>query len=170
MVSHEIEIIKNLFEGLVELDEELGIIPAMARRWRVSEDGKTYHIELREGLHWSDGTKLTAHDFVFAWHRNIDPALGAAASHRLHVIADINSSTSVKNTDDKSIAVFAIDDRTLQVKLKTPYHYFPYLLAEPITYPLPTHIIQTKGSNWSKSANLVCNGPFSARRRRRRRR
>lgn len=154
------EIIKDLFEGLVELDTELNVIPAMARRWQVDEGGRRYRFELRPNLKWSDGAPLTAHDFVFAWRRNLDPKTGAGMAYQLYAVRGAEEFHGGQKTDPASIAIRAIDELHLEIRLKTPAGYFLYLLADPITFPQPAHAVGAKGDDWSTPANLVCNGPF----------
>ncbi len=57
----------NAFEGLLRLDEKNEAQPALAESYDVSDDKLTYTFHLRDGLQWSDGTPLTASDFVFSW-------------------------------------------------------------------------------------------------------
>ncbi|NJN95524.1 MAG: hypothetical protein HC875_16145 [Anaerolineales bacterium] len=154
------EIIKNLFEGLTELDTELNIIPAVARRWHVDETGQNYQFELRSGLKWSDGTPLTAHDFVFAWRRNLHPDTVAAFAQQLYVVQGAEDFHQGRRSDPASIAIRALDDLTLEITLTAPTPYFPYLLATSITFPQPAHIVQVNEAGWMKLENLVCNGPF----------
>lgn len=66
----------DLFEGLVWLDGNGSVQPAQAKSWKISDDGKQIVFTLRENLRWSDGSPLTAEDFVFAWQRAVDPATG----------------------------------------------------------------------------------------------
>lgn len=159
-VADEAEIIDHLFEGLVELDTELNIIPALARRWHVSQGGTRYHFELRPNLRWSDGAPLTAHDFVFAWQRNLRPEVGAGIAHLLYSVIGAEEFHRGQSTDPHTIAIRAVDDLNLEITLKLPTTYFPYLLASSITYPQPAHAVRVDEANWASSENLVCNGPF----------
>ena len=154
------EITEDLFEGLVGLDTELNIIPALASRWDILDEGKTYRVELRPNLKWSDGHPLTAHDFVFAWRRNLAPQTQAGMAYQLFVVEGAEAFNQQGEDEGDTLGIQAINDSTLKITLKSSIAYFPYLLALPITYPLPAHRIQTLGENWSKPEHLVCNGPF----------
>lgn len=67
------EVIWNMFEGLVSLHPQtLEPLPAIAERYELSEDKKTYTFHLRESK-WSDGKAFTAHDFEWTWKRVLDP-------------------------------------------------------------------------------------------------
>ncbi|MFQ5612637.1 MAG: ABC transporter substrate-binding protein [Anaerolineae bacterium] len=154
------EIIKDLFEGLVELDTELNVIPALARRWQIYDGGNRYRFELRRNLKWSDGAPLTAHDFVFAWRRNLDPKTGAGLAYQLYGVRGAEAFHQGQTTDPDSVAIKALDDFNLEITLNVPTGYFPYLLDASITFPQPAHQIRARGNDWSKPEHLVCNGPF----------
>jgi oligopeptide transport system substrate-binding protein len=66
-------IIEQLFEGLVKSDKNGTIIPASAESWTISEDKKVITFYLRKNLKWSDGSKVTANDFVYSFQRLVDP-------------------------------------------------------------------------------------------------
>ncbi|MGB8316222.1 MAG: ABC transporter substrate-binding protein, partial [Aestuariivirga sp.] len=65
----EANILRDLFTGLVTEDVEGGVIPGVAESWTISPDGKVYTFKLRNDAKWSDGSPVTASDFVFAWRR-----------------------------------------------------------------------------------------------------
>ena len=64
----------QLFDRLVEAWPERTIVPSLAERWEISDDGLRYVFHLREGLTWSDGEPLTARDVEFGIKRVLDPA------------------------------------------------------------------------------------------------
>ena len=154
------QIIINLFEGLVEVDSEWNIIPAVARRWSVEDEGKRYLFALNPHLRWSDGQPLTAHDFVFAWQRNLNPSTPAGLAHQLYVVAGAEEYHQGHTHNATAVGIQALDDYTLAITLKSPVNYFLYLLAESITFPQPQHAIKNKGNQWCKPEYLVCNGPY----------
>jgi ABC-type transport system substrate-binding protein len=94
---------------------------------RVSSDGLQYLFMLREGARWSDGAPLTADDFVFAWQR-----LREEGHVTAFLMDDVESAT-------------ALDDWTLEVRLREPRNYFPYVLATTPAYPWPRHICDAAG-------------------------
>ncbi len=158
--SGDAEIIRDLFEGLVELDTDLNVIPALARRWNVDQTGQLYRFELRPGLRWSDGTILTAHDVVFAWRRNLDPTTGAGLASSLLIVEGGEAFYTGASSDPTTIGIHALDDQTLEVTLAMPAGYFLYLLDHPITYPQPRHIFDQYGIESFTPQNIVCNGAF----------
>ena len=133
---------EHLFRGLLMIDSELNVVPAMADNMRVSNDGLAYLFRLREGVKWSDGQPLTAEDFAFAWQ-----SMREEQARTAFLMEDVESAE-------------ALDDRTLEIRLREPRSYFPYLLAQPWAFPWPRHICQKLGEDWRKPENLVGNGPF----------
>nr|MBA3532119.1 AAA family ATPase [Ardenticatenales bacterium] len=159
-VGGEAKIVEELFEGLVELDMELNVLPAVARRWRVDQEGRCYRFELRPALRWSDGQPLCAHDFVFGWRRTLDPQTDSVVAHLLYIVEGAEAFHQGQVTDPATIGIRAVDDLTLEITLRAPSAYFPYLLADPSTYPQPAHLIAAKGDAWHEVGTLVGNGPF----------
>jgi len=152
--------VKDLFEGLVELDGDLNVVPALARRWSIGEDGLSYRFELRAGLRWSDGAPLTAHDLVFALRRNLRPATGAGQAYRLYDLAGAQAFHEGASDNPDTIGARAISAQIVELRLAAPTTYLLYLLADAISYPQPQHLIERVGADWSTPAKLVCSGPF----------
>ena len=71
--THESWILNHLFTGLLAYDEEGNLVPGMAEMPEISEDGLHYTFKIKDGMKWSNGDPLTAHDFEFAWLRVLDP-------------------------------------------------------------------------------------------------
>lgn len=157
------EIVSNLFEGLVELDDEWNVIPALARRWEVDEGGRRYRFQLRPEARWSNGEPLTAHDFIFAWRRNLDPETGAGMAYQLYLVEGARAFHQGKEADPETVGVRALDDLTLEIRLRAPANYFLYLLAFHVTFPQPASVVTAKGEVWGEPEELVSNGPFRVR-------
>ncbi|NIS80066.1 MAG: AAA family ATPase [Anaerolineales bacterium] len=152
--------IKNLFSGLVELGKGWDIIPDVAHRWEISEDGCTYLFHLRDDVVWSDGTQVTAEDFLYTWRRTLDPAAEDCLA-LTNLLFDIKGARAyhtgeISNPDQVGIRV--IDEMTLEVELIKPASYFLHLLAN--QYPIPQHIVEACGEAWTDVRNIVTNGPF----------
>lgn len=118
----------------------------------VGDDGKvTYTYTIKEGLKWSDGEALTAHDFEFAWKRAASTALGADYGYMFEV---------VDGYADDAINVTATDDRTLVVVLSNSINYWNELLAFPTYYPVREDIVADEA--WATDpSTYVCNGPYT---------
>lgn len=160
--SPEGKILDNLFEGLVNLDNNtLEVTPGVAESWSISKDGLTYTFNIRKNAKWSDGKKLTAHDFVYSWARALSPALASEYAYQLHYIKNGAEFTSGKVKDVKKLGVKAKDDHTLVVTLNNPTAFFLKLTAFRTLYPVPKHVIEKhKDAEWTKEGNMVSNGPF----------
>ncbi len=154
----EANIVGDLLMGLTAFDPAARPIPGAATRWDVSPDGKTWTFHLRPHL-WSDGTPVTAHDFVFAWERLLDPKTGAFYAYNLWVIKNAHA-ISAHKLPPSALGVDAPDDGTLVVRLEHPAAYLPELLTHETAYPLPRHVVIAKGTGWSKAENFVGNGAY----------
>jgi oligopeptide transport system substrate-binding protein len=163
----DINIIKQLFRGLLWYDEDLGVIPAAAKEvpttenGGISEDGLTYTFELRDDLVWSDGEPLTAGDFEYALKRLFDPEAGGQGYYYTFYINIVGSeaySTGEGSADD--IGVTAVDDTTLEIQLNTVQPTLLQLLALWPAYPVRQDVIEEHGEAWTEAGNLIGNGPF----------
>ena len=152
-------LVGQIFEGLVEIDAASGIIPALASRWDVSEDGKRYTFHLRQRRNWNDGQPITAGDFEYAWKRNLSLGSESPAALLLNVVENARSFAEGK-VDVDSLGIKAVDNLTLEVRLETPAAYFPQLLTHAVTYPLPRWAIEGDRKPWASGENFVSNGPY----------
>lgn len=159
-LSSEAQIAFQLFAGLTEFDPELNLIPHVARSWQVLDGGVRYLIHLRDDLRWSDGTSLRAADFEWAWKRNLRISQGEYPAKALDDIVGAREYRERRHDDPERVGVRALDDATIEVRLASPVAYFPYLLALPITFPLPRAAIEQFGDDWWLPEHFVGNGPF----------
>ena len=157
---NQFEISKTLFVGLVEYDRESNILPRLARSWQVLDGGRRYLFHLREDALWSDGKPVTAHDFEWAWKRNLAPGAGEYPSSLLDDVLGARAYRLGQNPDPGSVGVRALDPWTLEVQLESPLAYFIYLVALPVTYALPRHVVEKYGQDWWLPPQGVYSGPF----------
>ena len=152
--------IQHAFEGLATRDKNNHIIPGVAESWDISEDGLTYTFHIRDNAKWSDGQKVTAEDFVYAWQRAVDPITACEYAYQFEPVLnamDINSGK--KPVTD--LGVKAIDEKTFEVKLAAPTAYFLELAAFPTFYPIRKDVVEENGDNWTLSPETyIGNGPF----------
>lgn len=156
----ENRIVGDLFEGLVTEDRQASPIPGMALRWEISADGLTYTFHLRAAK-WSDGAAVTAHDFVFALRRLMDPRTAANYAYLQYPIRGAEAVNSV-DLPVEQLGVAALDERTLRIELENPTPYFLGALTHWTAYPVPRHILVTHDDDWVKPENIVSNGPYKA--------
>lgn len=164
----EARILNALFEGLVRLNQDtLQPEPAAAREWTVDSSGRVYTFHLRPDGCWSDGTPVTAADFMFAYRRILTPALGSPYAAMLHVLKGAAAYNSGAEDDFDSVGIRAPDSHTLVIELSSPTPYFLSLLSHFAWFPVPRHVvlehgaIDQRGSRWTRPGNFVGNGPFT---------
>jgi oligopeptide transport system substrate-binding protein len=152
---------RMLFEGLVVPDPKtLAPTPGQAYRWEISPDGLTYTFHLRPGLVWSDGTPLTARDFVYSWRRVLRPETASRSASLMYAIRNGEAFNKGTLKDESQVGVAAPDDSTVVATLESPTAYFLFLTQFYTYVPVPQHAIETFGPRWTLPANMVGNGPF----------
>jgi ABC-type oligopeptide transport system substrate-binding subunit/class 3 adenylate cyclase len=136
-----IQVCMQLFDRLVEAWPERTIVPSLAERWEISDDGLRYVFHLREGLTWSDGTPLTAHDVEFGIKRVLDPESPGSSVAIYFALEDGEDTYLGRNTDWDTVGVRALDDRTVEFRLSAPAPYFMSVMNRPDGGPQPRHAI-----------------------------
>lgn len=149
----------DLFEGLVTADAHGRIIPGAAERWEISEDRLIYTFHLRPDGKWSDGTKVTAADFVFAWRRLLSPALGSRYAFFLWPVKNAEA-VSKGTAPPDALGAEAVDDLTLRVRLSAPTSYFLAALQHPCTYALSQANVKRYGDDFIRPGKLASNGAY----------
>ena len=121
----ESNILRDLFEGLIGEDASGNLVPGVAEKWEVSDDGKIYTFHLRDNAKWSNGEPVTADDFVYAWQRAVNPATGGEYAFILYPVKNAEAIASGQEKNLEALGIKALDGRTLQVELNYPTPYFP---------------------------------------------
>jgi oligopeptide transport system substrate-binding protein len=156
----EANILRDLFMGLTTEDANGDATPGAAESWTVSTDGKVYTFKLRKDDMWSDGTPVTANDFVFAWRRLLDPATGSEYASMGFPVLNAEDINGGKKKGEE-LGVKAVDDNTLEVTLKGPTPYFLEMLTHQAMYPVSKANVEKFGNDFVKPGNLVSNGAFT---------
>jgi oligopeptide transport system substrate-binding protein len=156
---NEAHVLRDLFMGLTMQDAKANVIPGAAESWTVSDDGKIYTFKMRQGALWSDGSPVTANDFVFAWRRLVDPATGAEYAYMLAPVVNAEDITAGKKKPEE-LGIKALDDMTLEITLNAPTPYFLEMLTHQATYPVSQANVEKLGADFVKPGNLVSNGPY----------
>ena len=157
------EVIADYTDGLMQMDADGQAVPAIAESYDLSDDGLTYTFHLRSDAKWSNGTPVTAADFVFAWQRAVDPAVASEYAYMLSDIGQIkNAAEIIAGKKDKSeLGVTAVDDVTLQVELNVPVSYFLSLMYFPTFYPVNEEFFNSCGDTFATSPETtLSNGAF----------
>lgn len=157
--------LQNLFRGLYKYAEDGTITEALAESHDLSEDGTVYTFHLREGLMWSDGDPLTAHDFVYSWKRVLDPDMASEGAYAIYDIIKDGKACYVDGTvAAEDLPIRALDDLTLEVELAAPTPYFLSMTASTILFPVKQGAVESHPDDphaWEwDDAVYVSSGPY----------
>jgi ABC-type oligopeptide transport system substrate-binding subunit/class 3 adenylate cyclase len=156
-----IQLCMQLFDRLVEQWPERTIVPSLAERWEIADDGLRYVFHLREGLTWSDGTPLTANDVEFGIKRVLNPDAPGSSVAIYFVLENGQDYYLRRNSDADRIGVCALDDRTVEFRLAAPAPYFMGVMNRPDGAPQPRHAIEGAGDAWTEPGKQVGSGAFT---------
>lgn len=150
-------ILLDTFVGLTTLDASGDTIAGLASSWTASPDGLSYEFKLRPGIEWSDGEAITAEDFVYSFRRLLDPQTAASRITEFYAIKNGEAINAGRLPPD-ALGVRTLGPDTLVIELDWPVPHLPSLLAWGNAYPVPRHIVETQGREWTRSG--VSNGPY----------
>ena len=154
-------VIRDLFEGLLAQDAKGGLVPGVATGYTASDGNTTYTFTLREDARWSNGDPVTAHDFVYAWRRAVDPATASPYGWYLELTEMVNAKEILAGERDPAdLGVRAVDDHTLEVRLTTPLPYFPAMTTYATLFPAHRATIEAHGADWTAPGKMVSNGAY----------
>jgi len=152
---------RDLFEGLLNQDADGNQIPGVAESWEANADKTVYTFHLRNNAKWSDGSAVTANDFVYAWRRLADPNTASPYSWFAELMAiDGVGPVLAGEADPSTLGVKAVDDLTFEVTLSTSLPYFAAMTSHPSTFPTPQAVVEKYGADWTKPENIVSNGAY----------
>lgn len=141
------ELLPQLFSALVQFDESLNVVPDLAEKWDISDDGLVYTFNLRQGLKFHNGDSLTAQDFVYTFNRTQDPALASPHANKLKTITKAE----------------APDDLTFKLTFSAPFAPFLATTASRgpgrALTPVPKNVIDQIGNDAFLLKPVGC-GPF----------
>ncbi|WP_156290132.1 peptide ABC transporter substrate-binding protein [Oceanobacillus salinisoli] len=150
-------------EGLYRLNENAEPVEGIAEGHEVSDDGLTWTFNLREDATWSNGDPVTAHDFVYAWQRAVNPETGS--EYGPYMMGGVIKNADAVNAGEaelEELGVRAEDDYTLVVELEQPVPYFESLTTFGTFLPLNEEFVEEQGDNFATSTDtLLFNGPFT---------
>lgn len=156
------ETIGATIEGLYMTAKDGSVYPAIAASHTVSDDGMTYTFTIRDGVKWSNGSDVTANDFVFSWRRLADPEMASDYSF-IAEVAGIKNAAAVTGGEMEvtDLGVAATDDKTFVVTLDRPVPYFLSLTAFTTFFPLNEAFVTEKGDAYAQSPeDLIACGPY----------
>ena len=158
------------FDNLLKMDKDGKVVPGLAEKYEVSDDQLTWTFHLRDGLKWSDGSVLTADDFVYSWQRLVDPNVAAPYAQTVLGMVegyddaigrpDADGNTTV-DPDPTKLKVEAPDEKTLIVHMAKPTPYFDKLAAFVSLSPVKKDVVEANPDGWSiDPKTYISTGPF----------
>lgn len=153
-------VLVHLMDGLTILDKNDEPAPGVAKKWDISDDGLVYTFHLRDDYKWTNGEKVTANDFKFAFLSVLDPKFASEYAYFGFDIKNGQAFYEGKVSADE-VGVKVIDDYTLQITLERPTPYFLGKLAYKTFYPVNQKAYEQYGDQYATEAsNIVTNGPW----------
>ncbi|MDA9563613.1 ABC transporter substrate-binding protein [Flavobacteriales bacterium] len=154
--------VHQVFNGLVQMDEHTEVVPCIASKWEISEDGREYTFTIRNDVYFHDhdrfengkGRKVTAHDFEYSFYRIIDEDVASPGRSIFNVLE--------KSERSHYKGFYAVDDRTFKVFLAQPFPPFLGLLTMDYCSVVPKEIVEYYGNDFRR--NPIGTGPFKFKR------
>lgn len=153
---YSVTLIQQIFDGLVQYDGDLNVMPALARSWKISADGLAYTFHLREGVKFHNGREMTAHDWVYSLTRVVDPRTKSPAASFLDRIVGFTDFQEGRAAEVKGLRVGG--KYILEIRLSEAYAPFLTLLGMNKFKVVPKEEIERLGTSFGKSP--VGTGPF----------
>lgn len=151
--------LNNVMEGLYRLGKDNKVENALATKTQVSKDGKTWTFTLRDSK-WSDGSALTAKDFVYSWRRTVDPKTASQYAYLFEGIKNADK-ISASKAPVSSLGVKAEGKNKLVVNLDKRIPYFKLLMGFPLFFPQQQKAVEKYGEKYGTSSKYMAyNGPF----------
>ena len=146
-----------LYNGLIDLDDSLHVVPMIAKHWEISPDGRTYTFHLRDDVlfqhtahyFFDKPPKVTATDFVYSFNRIVSPEVASPGAWIFQKVARNNLG---------EYAFFALNDTTFQIVLAEPFPPFLGMLAMKYASVVPQEVVEQYGKDFRKFP--VGTGPF----------
>jgi oligopeptide transport system substrate-binding protein len=155
-----IALLMNLMDGLAAYDDKLQPRPALAEKWTVSPDGKTYTYKIRDKVKWSDGTPLVAQHFWDSWERLLNPKTASEYAYFLYDVEGAKDYAEGRLKDPGKLGFKVADEHTFVVTLNKRATYFPTIPTFSVTFPIRKDLIAKYGNAWTQPGKLVVLGPF----------
>lgn len=154
----ENQILGDMYVGLYTEDVAGRPILGAADKVETSADGLTWTFTIRNHK-WSDGTPVTADDFVYAYRRILEPKTHSEYASILYLIRNAEK-VATGNAAPAELGVSAPNPKTFVIQLAHPAPYIPEMMTHYSTFPIPKHVVEKAGANWTKAGVMVSNGPY----------
>ncbi len=154
-----IDLLQQMFEGLVAWGTDNRVVGQLAERWEVSDDGMTFTFFLRKGVKFHNGAPFTAHDVKWSWERACHPELGSPTAGQ-YMAEIVGSKEYVDGKADSISGVQVVDDHTLTVQIDKPRPYILGKMTYAAFFVLPKNSVGPVEIRDVK--DMVGTGPFKA--------
>lgn len=149
----------DLFEGLTSFDQSNKVVPGLAEKWNISEDGKIYTFILRDNLKFSDGTPITVDDVIFTYQRLANPK--TASPYNFLIDNIVNGEQIIKGKlAHETLGIRALDNKTIQITLNNPDSSFLDMVGQPGLSIVSKANINKFGQAWIDPKNMVTSGAY----------
>jgi oligopeptide transport system substrate-binding protein len=153
---YSVSVIHQLFDGLVQFDQNLNVIPAIAKSWKISHDGLMYTFFLREGVKFHNRREVTAEDFVYSFSRIIDPRNKSIAANLLEKVSGFKEFQDGKANFVKGLK--SLGKYIFEIKLSDPFYPLISALGTIHFKVVPKEEVEKSGSAFAKRP--IGTGPF----------
>ncbi|GAB4505991.1 MAG: ABC transporter substrate-binding protein [Anaerolineales bacterium] len=157
--STSAEYVDKIYSGLVGLDEDLNVVPEIAERWDISDDGTVYTFHLRDNVYFHNGRKATAQDFKYSVERACDPATRSPVA-RAYLGDIVGAEEKLDGRASQVRGVEVLDDRTVRITIRAARASFLAKLTYPTGFVVAKEVVESGSSWWRKP---VGTGPFRLR-------
>lgn len=154
----------QVFEGLFRLGPNNTLVPGVAKEVKANENGSILTFVLNEKANWSDGSPVTANDFIFAWKKALNPD---TLSPYAYLMKPIKNAEAIMTEGGplfgriEELGVKAINNKKLEVTLEIPVPYFVSLTSFPTFFPQKQEYVKENGTDYALYADkMLYNGPF----------
>jgi len=148
--------IVEIFSGLVSLNNDLEVVPDIARSWDLNDEGTVYTFHLRDGVRFHHGKEMVASDIKYSIERAADPATGSPVAEAY--LGDIvGVKEKLRGEAEQVSGVTVVDDRTLQITIDAPKAYFLAKLTHPTAYVVDRDYVESTADWWRLPSGT---GPF----------
>jgi oligopeptide transport system substrate-binding protein len=155
----ETRVLIDLFEGLLRTAPDGSLQPGVAVTWKSSPDRTQWDFALRENASWSDGTPVTASDFVNAWRRNL--TVQGASGPINSTLNRISGGIALAHGDHNvNFGAVALDPHHLHVTFAVPFDDLAAFADDEYLFPLPVPSLTAPATAWVATNRLVGNGPY----------
>lgn len=153
-------IVRDLYQGLVQAAQDGSLLPGVAEKWEIEDDGKLYRFYLRPNAKWSNGDPVTAHDFVFGWQHMVDPKTASVYAYMLYPVLNAERINKGEEKNVSQLGIHAVTDSILEVKLRATTPYFMNVLLHNSFFPFHKQSYEKHGREVSKPGHLISNGAY----------